>query len=80
MGVICDELISVLLKHTHREQTKRSHGREGGSSRFLDGFELDTKWFLRDRCSSKFLGKLYKLSNVFNRLKIELEIVMEYVF
>ena len=78
--MICDELISVLLKHTHREQTKQSRGREGGSSRFLDGFEPDSKRFLRDRRSSKFLGKLYKLSNVFNRLKIELDIVMEYVF
>ncbi len=62
---------------THTEEPREERER---SSRFLDGFEPDSKRFLRDRDSTKLKGKFYKLSNVFNGLKIELEIVLEYEF
>ena len=46
----------------------------GRAREFLIGFEPDLELFLRDRVSTKHNGKLDKLSNNFNRLKIEFRI------
>ena len=44
----------------------------------LDKFKSELKRFSRDRSSSKLLGKFYKLFNVLNCFKIELETEMVY--
>ena len=67
-------------QNQHCVEQNRAAGEREEVRDFWDGFEPDSKHFSRDRSSSKFLGKLYKLSNIFNRLKIELEIVIGYDF
>ena len=72
---VCVKLgVLVAEEHKNRERRKaRNREKIGGNSRFLDGFELDSKHFSRDQSSSKLLGKLYKLCNDFKALKIEFE-------
>ena len=74
----CAEETRKEHQNTNREEEVREKRRRGIA--ISDRFEPNSKHFLRDRRSSKFLGKFYKLSNVINRLKIELEIVWNMVF
>ena len=76
---VCVKLgLLVAEEHKNKERREvRNREKRGGNSRFLDGLEPEKKWFLRDRDSTKLKGKFYKLFNVFNHLKIDLETVME---
>ena len=72
--------VLVAEEHKNRERRKvRNREKRVGNSQFLDGFKPEKEWFLRDRDSTKLNGKFYKLSNVFNRLKIDLETEIGYV-
>ena len=66
---------SNLNKHKNAEKTARKRGR-GSRVRTISGWIRSI--LLRDRRFSKSLGKFYKLSNVINGLKTELEVVLVY--
>ena len=72
--------VAVLKQPEQTQKRRENREKEGEEKPISDGFEPDSKQFLRDQDSTKLKGKFYKLSNVFNGLKIELEIVLEYGF